>query len=46
MEEDTERTESDTSRGLGPQKYEKVSGSVPQSHKLEIGQDTVHEDVP
>jgi hypothetical protein len=46
MEEDTERTESDTSRGQGPRQAEKVMGSVPQSHEPEVGQEVVHEGVP
>jgi hypothetical protein len=46
LEEDTERTESDTSRGPGPRQAEQAMGSVPQSHEPEAGQETVHEDVP
>jgi hypothetical protein len=46
MEEDPERTESDTSRGQGPRQTEQAMGSVPQSHEPEVGQEVVHEGVP
>jgi hypothetical protein len=46
IEEDTERIESDTSRGPRPRQVEKNTVSAPQSHELEVGQETIHEDVP
>jgi len=35
LEEDTERTESNTSRGPGPRQVEQATGSVPWSQELE-----------
>jgi hypothetical protein len=42
MEEDSKRTESDTSRGQGKRQTKQATGSVPQRHEPEEGHVALH----